>query len=64
MEEVIEEVIVGTLHRKMVVMSGPQYIICPHEQNVFLDGESFSKHNQRGLGIYDSNEARSLPMNF
>ena len=45
MEQIIEEVIFGALHYEMVVMLGPQYIIYPHETNVFLNEYSFFEHN-------------------
>ena len=37
LEEVITKVIVGELHHEMMVMSGPQYIIPPHDPIVFLE---------------------------
>ena len=36
LEEIIIEVIIGTLHWEMMVMSGSHYTISPHEPNGFL----------------------------
>ena len=35
LEEIIVEVIIGTLHCELMVMLGSQYIISPHEPNVW-----------------------------
>ena len=64
MKEVIYEVIIGALHCEMMVISGSQYIIAPHEPNIFLDEDLFSEYNSHGLGTYDYDEVRSLPMSF
>lgn len=49
LEEIIEEIILGTLHRDMVVMLGPQSIISHYEPCVFLRKGSLSNKT-----VYDS----------
>ena len=44
LEELTVDVIIGTLHREMMVMLGSQYIISPHEPDGFLDGDSLFEH--------------------
>ena len=45
-------------------MLGSQYIISPHEPNVFLEEDPLYEHEQQGLGLYDYDEVCSLPMSF
>ena len=64
MEGLAKEVIVGELYCKKMVMSGPQYIISPHDPNVFLNEDSFFEYYQSGSGAYDPNQVCSLPMSI
>ena len=64
LEESIIEEIIGALHRKMMAMLRPQYIISPHEPNDFVDEDSFSGYSQSSSSLYDFDEVRSQPMSF
>ena len=44
--ELIIELIIGTLHHKMMAMSGSRYIISPHEPSGVLDEDSLFEHDQ------------------
>ena len=64
LEEKIVEVIIRELHCKMVVTSGPQYIVSSHGPNDFLEEDGLYEYSKREIGLYDSNEVRSKPMSF
>ena len=48
LEESIAKEIIGRLHREMMVMLGPQYIISLNEPNIFLTEDSFFEHDKYG----------------
>ena len=64
LEESIEELIIGAIHCEMMVMSGPQYNMSPHEPNEFLEEDVFSKYSQGSLGLYNFVEVHSQPTSF
>lgn len=64
LEEWIVEVIIGEVHFEIMVMLGLQSVISYHDPNVFIEEDSCSKYSQSVLGMYDSDELHSTPMNF
>ena len=56
--------IIGAVHCEMMVMSGSQYIISPHEPNDFLNEDLVFEHSQSSIGLYDYDEVHSKPMSF
>ena len=64
LEEMVEEVIFGAHHCKMVVMSSPQSIMSHYEPNVFLRKYSLSNNTLCGSCIYEFDEVCSLSMNL
>ena len=44
LKEVTIEVIIGALHCEMMVVSSFQYIVSPHQPNVYMQADSFYEY--------------------